>query len=256
MMPKKAFVGPGWSEQKTAQDACGRYFSQGNPCQSPEKTTPTLPGPHFFDSSEFINQHERRNEELKNIMPQEPENPDPGVADYFDRHALDVRSMLIARAPDVIILAKLKGAPATARYFSEMLRVTITEKQIKGIKLKVKTGRLRVTEEELIKAAKSHPTSAARLARDPSLAMIDPKHPTTKAAATGVPTAEIMEVAGGHSASPAPPPPFTAENTSVGQPSAHRSLDHARSASPPSTLSAEQGREALALFDAADEAGE
>jgi hypothetical protein len=190
-------------------------------------------------------------------MPQEPENPDPGVADYFDRHALDVRSMLIARAPDVIILAKLKGAPATARYFSEMLRVTITEKQIKGIKLKVKTGRLRVTEEELIKAAKSHPTSAARLARDPSLAMIDPKHPTTKAAATGVPTAEIKEVAEVHPAKPAPPPsPVAAENTSVGQPSDHRSTDHARSASPSVTLSAEQGREALALFDAADEAGE
>ena len=189
-------------------------------------------------------------------MPQEPENPDPGVADYFDRHPLDVRSMLIARAPDVIILAKLKGAPATARYFSEMLRVTITEKQIKGIKLKVKTGRLRVTEEELIKAAKSHPTSAARLARDPSLAMIDPKHPTTKAATTGVPTAEIKAVGGHPPINPVPPPPFAAENASAGQPSDHRSADQARSASPSVTLSAEQGREALALFDAADEAGE
>ena len=256
MMPSPSPIGTDMSEQKTAQDACGRYFSQGNPCQSPEKTTPTLAGPHFFDILQFINQHERRNEELKNIMPQEPENPDPGVADYFDRHGPDVGSMLIARAPDVIILAKLKGAPATARYFSEMLRVTITEKQIKGIKLKVKTGRLRVTEEELIKAAKSHPTSAARLARDPSLAMIDPKHPTTKAATTGVPTAEIKEVAEVHSANPAPRPPFAAENASAGQPSGHRSAANGRSASPPSTLTAEQEREALARFDAADEAGE
>lgn len=190
-------------------------------------------------------------------MPQEPENPDPGVADYFDRHPLDVRSMLIARAPDVIILAKLKGAPETARYFSKMLGVTITEKQIKGIKLKVKSGRLRVTEEELIKAAQSHPASAARLVRDPSLAMIDPKHPTTKAAATGIPTAEIKEVAEEHSAKPAPPPsPVAAENASAVQPPDHRPVDHDRSASPPSTLTAEQGREALALFDAADEAGE
>ena len=189
-------------------------------------------------------------------MPQEPENPDPGVADYFDRHPLDVRSMLIARAPDVIILAKLKGAPATARYFSEILRANVTEKQIKAIKLKVKTGRLRVTEEELIKAAQSHPASAARLARDPSLAMIDPKHPTTKAATTGVPTAEIKAVGGHPPINPVPPPPFAAENASAGQPSDHRSADQARSASPSVTLSAEQGREALALFDAADEAGE
>jgi hypothetical protein len=156
----------------------------------------------------------------------------------------------------VIILAKLKGAPATARYFSEMLRVTITEKQIKGIKLKVKTGRLRVTEAELIKAAQSHPTSAARLVRDPSLAMIDSKQPTAKAATSGVPTAEIKDVAGHPPVNSAPPPPFTAGNASVGQPSDHRAVDDGKSASPPSTLSAEQEREALARFDAADEAGE
>lgn len=189
-------------------------------------------------------------------MPQEPENPDPGVADYFDRHALDVHSMLIARVPDVIILAKLKGAPETARYFSKMLGVTITEKQIKGIKLKVKTGKLRVTEEELIKAAKSHPTSAARLARDPSLAMIDPKQSTTKVVTPGVPTAEIKDVAGGQSANPALRPPVAAENASICQLPDHRPADDGRSASPSSTLTAEQKREALARFDAADEAGE
>jgi hypothetical protein len=255
MMPSPSPIGTDMSEQKTAQDACGRCLSCENPRQSPEKTTPTLAGQHFFDSSEFIYQDEQWNEELK-IMAQEPENPDPGVADYFERHGPDVGSMLIARAPDVIILAKLKGAPATARYFSEIIRANITEKQIKGIKLKVKTGRLRVTEEELIKAAQSHPASAARLARDPSLAMIDPKHPTTKVAATGIPTAEIKEVAEVHFTNPAPPPPFAAENASAVQPLDHRPVDHARSASPSATLSAEQEREALARFDAADEAGE
>ena len=256
MMPKKIPIGPKWPQQKPPLDACTRSLSHRNPRQSPEKPTPDLTGPLFFDSSEFINQHELWNEKLKTIMPQEPENPDPGVADYFDRHALDVRSMLIARAPDVIILAKLKGAPETARYFSKMLGVTITEKQIKGIKLKVKTGRLRVTEEELINAAKSHPASAARLMRDPSLAMIDPKHPTTKAAATGIPTAEIKQVAEVPSANPAPQPPVAAENAIAGQSSDHRSAVNGRSASPPSTLTAEQEREALARFDAADEAGE
>ena len=86
-------------------------------------------------------------------MPQEPENPDSGVADYFERHGIDVGSMLIARAPDVIILARLKGAPKTAGYFSEILKVAVTEKHIKGIKLGVKTRRIHVTEEELINAA-------------------------------------------------------------------------------------------------------
>lgn len=189
-------------------------------------------------------------------MPQEPYSTNPGVADYFERHALDVRSMLIARAPDVIILAKLKGAPETARYFSEILGVTITEKQIKGIKLNVKSGRLRVTEEELIKAAQSHPISAARLAHDPSLAMIAPKTPTMKTASPGASITKTNGFARGDSVSPAPPPPFAAVNATVGQLPDPAPADNCRSTSTPSTLSAEQKREALARFDAADEAGE
>lgn len=189
-------------------------------------------------------------------MAQETKNSDPGVADYFERRGIDVGSMLIAKAPDVIILAKLKGAPETARYFSEMFKVAVTEKHIKGIKLRVKTGRIRVTEEELINAAQSHPTSAARLVRDPSLSMIGPKQPTKTAATTKLPTRNPKHVAVEISVKPTLTHPLETENTSVSQPMEQRPAVDGPSASQPSTLSAEKERKALALFDAADEAGE
>ncbi|MEI6606323.1 MAG: hypothetical protein WCP35_13515 [Verrucomicrobiota bacterium] len=188
-------------------------------------------------------------------MPQEPENPDPGVADYFERHGIDVGSMLIARAPDVIILARLKGAPKTAGYFSEILKVAVTEKHIKGIKLGVKTRRIHVTEEELINAALSHPTSAARLLRDPSLAMIDPRQPGRKSATTRVPNKKVKQGAGENPVKRTVPHPL-ATDAVVSRPMEERPASAGPSASHPSTLSSEKERTAMDLFDAADEAGE
>ena len=192
---------------------------------------------------------------MKNTMPQEPENSDPGVADYFERHGIDVGSMLIARAPDVIILARLKGAPKTAGYFSEILKVAVTEKHIKGIKLGVKTRRIHVTEEELINAAQSHPTSAARLLRDPSLAMIDPRQPSKKAATTGAPSKKLKHGTGENPVKRTVPPPL-ATDAGVSRPMEQWSAAAGPSASQPSTLSSEKERKAMDLFDAADEAGE
>ena len=189
-------------------------------------------------------------------MPQEPENSAPGVADYFERHGIDVGSMLIARAPDVIILARLKGAPKTAGYFSEILKEAVTEKHIKGIKLGVKTRRIHVTEEELINAAQSHPTSAARLLRDPSLAMIDPRQPGKKAATTRAPSKKLKHGAGENPVKRTVPPPLATEGGGVIRPMEPWSEAAGPSASQPSTISSEKERKAMDLFDAADEAGE
>ena len=107
------------------------------------------------------------------MMSQEIETENPtnaGVADYFESIGADSGIMLIAKAPDVIILAKIIGAPRAAHYFSKAFGLKVTEKQIKGIKAKVASGRFTVTKEELILAANSHPISAARLLREPSIA--------------------------------------------------------------------------------------
>jgi hypothetical protein len=99
----------------------------------------------------------------------------PGVADYYNRRPPKrATSRLVALAPHVLILARCEGAPEAARYFQETLGAKVTERMIKTIKNKVARGTLLVTREELEKAAMSHPTSAARLAREPSLC--DPQH--------------------------------------------------------------------------------
>lgn len=77
--------------------------------------------------------------------------------------------MLIALAADILILARCEGAPETARYFSDRLKLSVTEKMIKGIKAKAAKGDIIVTREELEEAAMSHPIPAARMKREPSL---------------------------------------------------------------------------------------
>lgn len=96
-------------------------------------------------------------------------NPDPGVADYYNRKPKRATSRLVALAPDVLLLAHCEGAPETARYFAERLEAKVTVKMIKTIKDKVGRGTLIVTGEELEKAALSHPITAARFAREPWL---------------------------------------------------------------------------------------
>ncbi len=92
-----------------------------------------------------------------------------GVADYFDTHPEDVASILVAKAPDVLVLSRCIGAPKTASYFEERLKCKVTERMIKTIKTKVAKDTILVTREELETAARSHPTTAARMAREPSL---------------------------------------------------------------------------------------
>lgn len=106
--------------------------------------------------------------------PSEPVVLDVGVADYFDRHPEEAVSILVARAPDVLVLSRCIGAPKTAGYFADRLKCKVTEKMIKTIKTKVRKEIILVTREELEAAARSHPTTAARMAREPSLC--DPQH--------------------------------------------------------------------------------
>lgn len=94
---------------------------------------------------------------------------DVGVADYFNSHPEDAASILVAKAPDVLVLSHCVGAPKTARYFAKSLGCKVTEKMIKTIKIKVAKDILLVTREELEAAALSHPVTAARMARTPSL---------------------------------------------------------------------------------------
>lgn len=93
-----------------------------------------------------------------------------GVADYYNRMPVKAASRLVARVPDVLILARCEGAPETALYFTERFGVEVTEKMIRTIKGKVRKKTLHVTHEELLAAANSHSISAARLLREPSIA--------------------------------------------------------------------------------------
>lgn len=108
----------------------------------------------------------------------------PGVADYFNGKPQKTRSVLIALAADILILARCEGAPATARYFSEKLNAPVTEKMIKIIKSKAAKGEIVVTKKELVNAAMSHPITAARVKREPSLCEIPaptiPKPPSAQ----------------------------------------------------------------------------
>lgn len=97
-----------------------------------------------------------------------------GVADYFNSHPEEAASILVAKAPDVLVLARCIGAPKTANYFAGRLKCKVTEKMIKTIKSKVAKEIILVTREELEAAARSHPITAARMAREPSLC--DPQH--------------------------------------------------------------------------------
>ena len=97
-----------------------------------------------------------------------------GVADYYSRKPRRSTGTLVALAPHVLLLARCEGAPETARYFSERLGVTVTEKMIKTLKFKVSRGMLVVTRKELEEAALSHPITAARMIREP--AICDPQH--------------------------------------------------------------------------------
>lgn len=107
--------------------------------------------------------------------PNTESNPsEVGVADYFDNHPEETASILVAKAPDVLILARCIGAPKTARYFAKRLECKVTEKMIKTIKAKVAKDIILVTREELVAAALSHPITAARMTREPSLC--DPQH--------------------------------------------------------------------------------
>ncbi|MEI7910354.1 MAG: hypothetical protein WCK77_12015 [Verrucomicrobiota bacterium] len=110
---------------------------------------------------------------MKSTDPELPPAPyvlvNVGVADYFDNHPEDVASILVAKAPDVLVLARCIGAPKTARYFEERLNCKVTERMIKTLKLKVAKDIILVTREELETAARSHPATAARMAREPSL---------------------------------------------------------------------------------------
>lgn len=106
--------------------------------------------------------------------PSEPVAVEVGVADYFNRHPEEAASILVAKAPDVLVLARCIGAPKTAAYFAERLKCKVTEKMIKTIKSKVAKDIILVTREELEAAALSHPITAARMAREPSLC--DPQH--------------------------------------------------------------------------------
>lgn len=99
---------------------------------------------------------------------------DVGVADYYRRKPKRSTSTLVALAPHVLLLARCEGAPETARYFSERLKVNVTEKMVKTLKYKVSRGLLVVTREELEAAALSHPITAARMIREP--AICDPQH--------------------------------------------------------------------------------
>jgi hypothetical protein len=99
---------------------------------------------------------------------------DVGVADYFNTHPEEAASILVAKAPDVLVLARCIGAPKTANYFAGRLKCRVTEKMIKTIKSKVAKDIILVTREELEAAARSHPITAARMAREPSLC--DPQH--------------------------------------------------------------------------------
>jgi hypothetical protein len=99
---------------------------------------------------------------------------DFGVADYFNSHPEEVTSILIAKAPDVLVLAHCIGAPKTAKYFESRLKCKVTEKMIKGIKSRMAMDIIVVTREELEAAALSHPITAARRVREPY--MCDPKH--------------------------------------------------------------------------------
>lgn len=106
--------------------------------------------------------------------PSEPVAVEVGVADYFNRHPEEAASILVAKAPDVLVLARCIGAPKTANYFAERLKCKVTEKMIKTIKSKVAKDVILVTRKELEAAALSHPITAARMAREPSLC--DPQH--------------------------------------------------------------------------------
>lgn len=66
----------------------------------------------------------------------------------------------------MLVLAHCIGAPKTANYFAGRLKCKVTEKMIKTIKSKVAKDIILVTREELEAAARSHPVTAARMARE------------------------------------------------------------------------------------------
>lgn len=76
-------------------------------------------------------------------------------------------------AADVVIIARIDGAPKAAQFFSTEEGVEVSEKQVKILLRKVREGEIIVTREELIAAAKSHPKAAQYLLRNPSL--VDPR---------------------------------------------------------------------------------
>lgn len=92
-----------------------------------------------------------------------------GVADYYSRKPTRPTSRLVALAPDLLLIAHCEGAPEAASYFTERLECEVTERMIKTVKTKVALSKLLITREELEKAAMSHPTMEARVAREPWL---------------------------------------------------------------------------------------
>ena len=141
----------------------------------------------------------------------EPNYLEVGVADYYNRKVVKASSMLAACVPDVLIIAYCEGAPEAARYFAERLGVEVTEKMIKTVKSKVRRSILKVTHEQLVAAAQSHPHTAARLLSDPSMADPQSYGAPIESVSTSArkPTRKTTARIDGAPRAPAPPPPAT-----------------------------------------------
>jgi len=192
--------------------------------------------------------------------------PNVGVADYFDLHPEEAGSILMAKTPDVLVLARCIGAPKTARYFAARLHAKVTEKMIKTLKSKVTRGVLLVTREELERAALSHPVTAAIYSRDPSLCDPEsyrtsivrrPSHEKEKQA----PVARRVKKATTHSttkeAKSATGPPSAVEKPieEKEQDPPTRDTDKGAAKAPPSAaMTQEEIEENLQLLDADDQA--
>lgn len=83
------------------------------------------------------------------------------IFDYCENHGLKTRGVLIAFAPAVYILYRLDGIRGCAEHFSKALSTTITRRQVEGVLLKIRSGSIKVTPDELLAAAKAHPRAHA-----------------------------------------------------------------------------------------------